>query len=127
MSSAPDSRAAWPIASAMASCVLGHRVEDAVGFHVLEIGAGGAAELADGAGLVAHVVPQLGGGDVHDPPAEPHEIRQRGVGAQRDPCFRASATVFRMTCGSPPWKPHAMLAEVMYGMMASSAPRVQRP
>ena len=42
-------------------------------------------------------------------------------------CVKASATVFRMTCGSPPWKPHAMLAEVMYGMMASSAPRVHRP
>ena len=39
----------------------------------------------------------------------------------------ASSTVLRMTCGSPPWKPQATLAELMNGMMASSAPSVQRP
>src|SRR5215470_9056579 len=42
-------------------------------------------------------------------------------------CARASSTVLRMTCGSPPWNPHATLAELMNGMMASSAPSVQRP
>src|SRR5262245_40744728 len=39
----------------------------------------------------------------------------------------ASSTVLRMMWGSPPWKPHATLAELMNGMMASSAPSVQRP
>src|SRR5215813_104897 len=43
------------------------------------------------------------------------------------PCRIASATVLRMTCGSPAWKPQATLADVMYGMISSSAPRVQRP
>ena len=47
---------------------------------------------------------------------------ERHLGASR-----ASSTVLRMTCGSPPWKPHATLAEVMNGMIASSAPSVQRP
>src|SRR6266545_5022928 len=41
-------------------------------------------------------------------------------------CLTASSTVLRMTWGSPPWKPHATLAEVMKGMMATSAPSVQR-
>src|ERR1700682_5003852 len=40
---------------------------------------------------------------------------------------RASSPVFRMMCGSPPWKPQATLAELMNGMIASSAPSVQRP
>src|SRR5262245_14678264 len=39
----------------------------------------------------------------------------------------ASSTVLRMMWGSPPWKPHATLAELMKGMMASSAPSDQRP
>src|SRR5215510_11613733 len=43
------------------------------------------------------------------------------------PCRIASATVLRITWGSPAWKPHATLAEVRYGMISSSAPRVQRP
>src|SRR5215831_5776657 len=43
------------------------------------------------------------------------------------PCRIASATVLRITWGSPAWKPHATLAEVMYGIISSSAPRVQRP
>src|SRR5262249_49037407 len=28
------------------------------------------------------------------------------------PCLRASSTVFRITCGSPPWKPQPTLAGV---------------
>src|SRR5262245_18409284 len=43
------------------------------------------------------------------------------------PWRSASATLLRITCGSPAWKPQATLAEVMYGMISSSAPSVQRP
>src|SRR5215813_9486456 len=43
------------------------------------------------------------------------------------PWRSASATLLRMTCGSPAWKPQATLAEVRYGMISSSAPSVQRP
>src|SRR5215475_9335665 len=43
------------------------------------------------------------------------------------PWRSASATLLRITCGSPAWKPQATLAEVRYGMISSSAPSVQRP
>src|SRR5580765_7739173 len=50
-----------------------------------------------------------------------------GCAPRATPCASASSTVLRITCGSPPWKPHATLAELMSGMIASSAPSVQRP
>src|SRR5215213_7342055 len=39
----------------------------------------------------------------------------------------ASATVLRMTCGSPAWKPPATLAEEMYCIISSSKPIFQGP
>src|SRR5687768_14834894 len=43
------------------------------------------------------------------------------------PCSFASATVFRMTWGSPAWKPPATLAEEMYCIISSSKPSFQGP
>src|SRR5712692_10216118 len=43
------------------------------------------------------------------------------------PCSAARAIVRRITWGSPPWKPHAMLADVRWGIRDASSPSVQRP
>src|SRR4029077_20040828 len=50
-----------------------------------------------------------------------------GCAPRATPWASASSTVLRITCGSPPWKPHATLAELMSGMIASPAPSVHRP
>ena len=66
--------------------------------------------------------------DIHLPAAEADEVGQAGMGADGNAVLRAaSATVFRITIGSPPWKPQATLAVVISGMIASSAPIGQLP
>src|SRR4030095_15537433 len=58
---------------------------------------------------------------------KPMRSGSEGCAPRATRCASASSTVLRMMWGSPPWKPHATLAELMNGMMASSAPSVQRP
>src|SRR5689334_2252984 len=43
------------------------------------------------------------------------------------PLSTASSTVWRITAGSPPCQPQAMLAEVMTSISSASLPRLQRP
>src|SRR3954447_18265020 len=43
------------------------------------------------------------------------------------PLSTAIATVLRITAGSPPCQPQAMLAEVMTSISSASLPRFQRP
>jgi hypothetical protein len=43
------------------------------------------------------------------------------------PLSSARRTVLRIVAGSPPWKPQAMFAELMNGMMPASSPIFQAP
>src|SRR5690348_832235 len=50
-----------------------------------------------------------------------------GCAPTATPWSSARRTVLRMVAGSPPWKPQAMLAEVMNGITAASSPIFQAP
>lgn len=97
-------------------------VERAVGLDVLQRQALQPGEFAQCAKLVEHVVDQLDGrrGDVPTPEAD--QVAEARMAPMATPCSAAISTVRRMLLGSPAWKPVAMLALLISGMIAASTP-----